>query len=165
MTSPVRVPRPTPRRTPIPRPASERRAHLRVVAPSSRPEPQRRHVGAAVLVLAVCLVFGSLLTSAILHGLLASGQTTIDRLDAELQRERTELANEKLTLANLQSPERIAREAARIGMVPAERQHWVSAAGGDEAIVTRTTEDLPDTDGDLQPGSELAGGREGTATE
>jgi len=109
------------------------------------------------MVLAVGLMFGSLLTSAILHGFLASGQTDIDRLDVELQSERTELANEKLTLANLQSPDRIARAAARIGMVPAERQHWISAANGDETIVTRTSADGdPTTDPTTDEVSELA---------
>jgi len=85
----------------------------------------------------MAVIFASLLASAVLHGLLASGQTHLDQLDADLRQERTELAREQLELANLRSPERIAAEAAADGMVPATTVHWMSAASGDETVVLR----------------------------
>lgn len=162
MTSPVRAPRPTPRRStlpqelpPLPR---DRRSHLRVVPPPARPQRHQRRSG-AVVVVAALLVFGSLLTSAVLHGLLVSGQATIDRLDADLQDGRTALAQEKLELANLQAPARIAAEAELLGMVPADGQHWLSPGTGDAPVITGTAP-LGSTDADADPDTEadLPGG-------
>lgn len=141
MTSPVRAPRPTPRRIAQPAPAP-RRPHLRVVPPparpSLRPSVRRRRTG-AVLGVAMVIVFGSLMASAMFHGLLVSGQSDLDRLDTQIQEEKTALAQEKLELAHLQSPERIAEEAAKIGMVPADQQHWVTPGSTDDPVVTGTT--------------------------
>jgi type II secretory pathway pseudopilin PulG len=95
------------------------------------------------------IVFGSLLASAMFHGLLVSGQSNIDRVDAQIQEERTALAQEKLELANLQSPARIAEEARKLGMVPAEQQHWVTPGSTDDPIITGTpAADADDTDAD-----------------
>lgn len=142
MTSPVRAPRPTPRRGPV-APPPPRGAHLRVVDPPSRraARAERRRPAGAVFVVATALVFGSLLTAAVLHGMLASGQANLDQLDTDLQTERTALAQAKLELANLQSPQRIATEAEAMGMRPADRQHWVSAADGETTVVERTPDD------------------------
>lgn len=148
MTSPVRAPRPTPRRAPQPAPAP-RRPHLRVVPPptkpSLRPAVRRRRTG-AVLGVAMVIVFGSLMASAMFHGLLVSGQSNLDRLDQQIQDEKTGLAQDKLELANLQSPERIAAEAEKLGMVPAEQQHWVTPGSTDAPVVTGTTAE-PEDDG------------------
>ena len=125
MTSPVRAPRPTPRRAPQPAPAP-RRPHLRVVPPpakpSLRPAIRRRRTG-AVLAVAMVVVFGSLMASALFHGLLVSGQSNLDRLDQQIQDEKTALAQDKLDLAYLQSPARIEDEASKLGMVPSDQQH------------------------------------------
>ncbi|MCU1370021.1 MAG: hypothetical protein JWO77_1215 [Ilumatobacteraceae bacterium] len=148
MTSPVRAPRPTPRRAPQPV-AVPPRPHLRVVPPPGRPalrpSARRRRTG-AVLGVAMVIVFGSLMASAMLHGLLVSGQSDLDRMDAQIQEERTSLAQEKLELANLQSPSRIAEEAEKLGMVPAEQQHWVTPGSTDDPIVTGTPTDAADAD-------------------
>lgn len=149
MTSPVRAPRPTPRRSPQPAPAP-RRPHLRVVPPPARPslrQSARRRRTGAVLSVAMVLVFGSLLASAMFHGLLVSGQSDLDRLDRQIQEERTALAQEKLELANLQSPARIAEEARKRGMVPADQQHWVTPGSTDDPIVTGTAAAEADDDG------------------
>jgi cell division protein FtsL len=158
MTSPVRAPRPTPRRAPQPAPAP-RRPHLRVVPPPARPKVgqavRRRRTG-AVLGVAMVVVFGSLLASAMFHGMLVSGQSDLDRIDAQIQEERTALAQEKLELANLQSPARIAEEAARLGMVPSEQQHWVTPGSTDDPIVTGSADDPEadaDADGDTGTGT------------
>ncbi len=151
MTSPVRAPRPTPRRIAQPEPAP-RRPHLRVVPPPSkpslRPSVRRRRTG-AVLAVAMVMVFGSLMASAMFHGLLVSGQSDLDRLDTQIQEEKTALAQEKLELANLQSPARIAEEARKLGMVPADQQHWVTPGSADPPVVTGTLDEAPEAPEEL----------------
>lgn len=132
MTSPVRAPRPTPRRAPAPAPAP--RTHLRVVPPPSRRHLRRRRTG-AVLAVAAVLVFGSLMSAALFHGLLVGGQSNLDRLDTQLQDERAALARDKLELAKLQSPAHIAAQAEALGMVPADGQTWVSPGTGASPVV------------------------------
>ncbi len=143
MTSPVRAPRPTPRRIAQPEPAP-RRPHLRVVPPptrpSLRPSIRRRRTG-AVLIVSTVLVFGSLMASALFYGLLEGGQSELDHLDTQIQEETTALAQEKLRLADLQSPARISREARKLGMVPADLQHWVTPGSTDAPVVTGSTPD------------------------
>jgi type II secretory pathway pseudopilin PulG len=87
------------------------------------------------------VVFGSLMASAMFHGLLVSGQSDLDRLDTQIQEERTALAQEKLELANLQSPARIAEEARKLGMVPADQQHWVTPGSTDDPVITGNAAD------------------------
>ena len=87
----------------------------------------------------MAVVFGSLMASAMFHGLLVAGQSDLDRLDTQIQEETTALAQEKLELANLQSPARIAEAAKARGMVPAEQQHWITPGTGDAPVVTGTT--------------------------
>ena len=145
MTSPVRAPRPTPRRVAQPEPAP-RRPHLRVVPPPTRPAVRpsvRRRRTRAVLVVAMAVVFGSLMASAMFHGLLVSGQSDLDRLDTQIQAEKSALAQEQLDVANLQSPARIAAEARKLGMVPADQQHWVTPGSTDEPVVTGRAPDDP----------------------
>lgn len=96
------------------------------------------------------MVFGSLMASAMFHGLLVSGQSDLDRLDQQIQDEKTALAQDKLELANLQSPARIAEEAAELGMVPADQQHWVTPGSTDEPVVTGSTAE-PTDDGTTDP--------------
>ena len=136
MTSPARVPRPTPRRGIQPVAVPARRPDLRVV-PAARPAPRihRRRTG-VVLGVALIIVFGSLMASAVFHGLLVSGQSNLDRMDTQIQEQQSALAREKLELADLQSPSRISAEAAALGMVPAERQHWLSPGTGAAPVVT-----------------------------
>jgi hypothetical protein len=96
----------------------------------------RAGLGAPVLVVAAALVFGSLLTSAVFHGLLVGGQTQLDQMEEQLAAERVALAREELALAELSSPEHIAREAAALGMVRADEQIWLSPGGGGAPVVT-----------------------------
>jgi hypothetical protein len=97
-----------------------------------------------VLAVAMVLVFGSLMASAMFHGLLVSGQSDLDQLDTQIQLEKTALAQEKLELANLQSPARIAEEARKLGMVPADQQHWVTPGSTDDPVVTGRAPDPTD---------------------
>ncbi|MGN6694514.1 MAG: hypothetical protein ACTHN0_10070 [Aquihabitans sp.] len=99
-----------------------------------------------MLGVAMVIVFGSLMASAMFHGLLVSGQSDLDRLDQQIQDEKTALAQDKLELANLQSPARIAEEATKLGMVPADQQHWVTPGSSDAPVVTGTTAEPADDD-------------------
>ncbi len=155
MTSPARAPRTAPRR-PAARPApAPARPNLRVVGP-----PVRRPRAARWFVLSVVIVFGALLASAVVHSLLVSGQAHLDQVDQQVRVENERLAREQARLADYQSPERIAREAAKLGMVPATDQTWVSDAtdGTTATISPPTTEDPDGTSAD-----ELAS--DGTAAE
>jgi type II secretory pathway pseudopilin PulG len=136
-----------------------------VEAPGRTGRGERQRRTGAVLVVAIGMVFGSLLAAAVFHGLLASGQANLDQLDADLQGERAALAQDKLELANLQSPQRIATEAEAMGMHPADRQHWVSAADGETTTVERTPNgDAPDPDAPADAPADAGGGTDDATT-
>lgn len=131
MTSTVRAPRPTPRATAASQTSRRARPDLYVV------EPSRRRLRTRVVVgLAVVVVFGALLASAVLHSLLVSGQDHLDEVGREIRTEQELLAKDRIRLADLQSPERIAVEAERLGMVAAETQTWLSPDGDAPPVVT-----------------------------
>ena len=67
---------------------------LRVVEPARHRFPAR-----AVLTLAVLVVFGSLLVSAMVHSMLVSGQARIDDLGGQIRAERKALEDDRLRLA------------------------------------------------------------------
>ena len=143
MTSPARAPRTAPRR-PAARPApAPARPNLRVVGP-----PVRRPRAARWFALSVVIVFGALLASAVVHSMLVSGQAHLDQVDQQVRVENERLAREQARLADYQSPERIAREAAKLGMVPATDQTWVSdatdATDGTTATTSPSTTEGPD---------------------
>jgi hypothetical protein len=114
-----------------------------------------------VLVAAGLVVFASLLGALVLYGLIAANQVHLDRLDTQLDQERAALARDQYQLANLQSPERIATEAARLGMVPAQGQTWLSPTGSDP-MVTGDQQAPPATPTD-GPADQLAGGADAEA--
>lgn len=121
MTSVARAPRPAPRARPSARP------DLYVVG-DRRSTSGRGARSVVVLSVAVVIVFGSLLMSAIFHSLLVTGQDHLDRVNASIRAEQDGLARDRLALAGAQSPERIAHEATRLGMVPADHPTWINPA-------------------------------------
>ena len=159
MTSPAIANRP--RRAPSgtglarPRAVPPRPAPLR----SSRPRPQLRPTFA--LGLGVAIVFAALLAGAMVHSMLVSGQANLDRVTTETRSQREQLANEQLELARLQAPERIAREAERLGMIHGPDDNWRSPgapdptpeATGDAPGGPSVADDPPPT----QSGTEVAG--------
>ena len=166
MTSPVRAPRPAPRRVAPAAPAPGRRDHLRVVAPPTRARARRQALHRSrtgpVLAVAMVVVFASLMASAGFHGMLVGGQSDLDRMEQQLEQEQATLAREKLALAEMQSPESIAARAKALGMVPAEQQVWVSPGTGADPVVTGADAVAPEVDADAPPDdssgtSELAG--------
>jgi hypothetical protein len=115
-----------------------------------------------VVVAAGVLVFGSLLVALVFYGLIAANQVHLDNIDQRLDQERAALARERYQLANLQSPERIATEAARMGMVPASGQRWLSPSGTAPIVTDGAGTAGPTTDERSAPDDgtddELAGG-------
>lgn len=124
------APRPTPRSVPAV-PQARRAPALHVVEP-----PVRRYPARAVAVAAVVLVFGSMLASAVFHSVLVSGQARIDELERQVTAAEKGLAHDRLELARMSSPERIAEEAERLGLVIAERQTWIRPGSDAEPVVT-----------------------------
>jgi hypothetical protein len=90
-----------------------------------------------ILATAGVVVFAALLASAVFHSMLVSGQARLDDIGVQTRLEQSRLQREQLRLADFQSPERIAREAKKMGMVPAAKQSWVSP-GGDAPLVVDT---------------------------
>lgn len=128
MTSVARAPRPAPRR----RADAPARPDLYVVD-GRRSTVPRAARSVAVLAVAVVVVFGSLLASAVFHSLLVTGQDRLDTVNTRIRAEREGLARDRLTLARAQSPERIAREARRLGMVPAQDPTWINPSASDRS--------------------------------
>jgi len=95
---------------------------------------------------AVLVVFGSMLVAAMFHSVLVSGQARIDELGREITAQQKGLAQDRLELARMSSPERIATEAERLGLVVAEQQTWIRPGSHAEPVVTGGTSD-PDVDG------------------
>ena len=129
MTSPARAPRPTPRRQAVP--ARPVRPDLRVVGP-----PVRRSRAGVGVIASALVVFVALFVAAVAHSLVVTSQVHLDRVGVKVRTEQELLQREKLRLATYQSPERITREAARLGMVPADEQNWLSPGAGSHAVVT-----------------------------
>jgi len=98
--------------------------------------PRRRYPVVAVMSVAVIVVFGSLLISAMVHSMLVSGQAHLDDLGTQIRHERRGLEDDRLRLAEASSPQRLAAEAERIGLVVAERQTWIRPGSDAEPVVT-----------------------------
>jgi hypothetical protein len=88
------------------------------------------------VILAATFVFAALFVAAASHSMVVSGQVHLDEVGRQVRAERQMLQKEKVRLAIDQSPERITREAARLGMVPAREQNWVSPGTGAAPVVT-----------------------------
>ena len=98
--------------------------------------PRRRYPVVAVMSVAVIVVFGSLLISAMVHSMLVSGQAHLDDLGTQIRHERRGLEDDRLRLAEASSPQRLAAKAERIGLVVAERQTWIRPGSDAEPVVT-----------------------------
>lgn len=109
-----RAPAPGPRRAGH----QARRASLRVVA--SRP---RWPAVAGVVVLMAVMV--AMLGAAVFHTQLAERQLQIDQLERQVQSERERFDELRRDRAVLRSPQRIADEAAALGMVRGETSRFV----------------------------------------
>jgi cell division protein FtsL len=125
-----------------------RSPQLRVVA------TRRRRWPAVFVGIAIFVVIGGMLGAAVFHTQLAQRQIEIDRLERSVDEARDRFDELRRDRAVLRSPERVAEEALRLGMVRGNTSRFVSieagalarqiAAGG--AADTDTVRILDDTD-------------------
>lgn len=85
-----------------------------------------RRAGRAVLILAVVGMFAALLISAVFHSVLVSGQQRLDRLDQRVRTDQQRLADARLRVAMLSSPQRVVAAAQKQGMVVPDRVTWLT---------------------------------------
>lgn len=121
-------------------PGRTRRPSLTVV-PTPHPRARRP---AVALSLAMVVVFAALLAGAVVHSMLVAGQAHLDKVTTQTRAEAEQLETEQFRLAALSSPERITREAERLGMVPGRPDNWL---GPDGSTVTEPALVDPSTDG------------------
>lgn len=141
--TPVRAPRPEPRRRP--------QEHLRTVERPVRPVRRLRPTIVGALV--VCVVFGALLAAAVFQSMLVTGQDHLDDTNRQIAAEERALQADRARLAAAQSPERLAVEAARLGMVEPTGRDWVQSGPGstvDDATDATTSELAAPAGGDTE---------------
>lgn len=107
-----------------------RRPELRVVDP--RPWRVRRGV---VVVVALVLVFGALLASAVFHALLAQGQQRLDHLNSQVSQAQQTYDRLRLDVDRLSAPERIVSKAQQLGMVTPSTVETITPAPGTGADI------------------------------
>jgi len=112
---------------PLPRDAARRAAP---VAPR-RPRPEllvvpRRRRTASIMALGCMLLFAMLLGTVALQTRIAQNQLALDKTDraVKVARERYDLL--RRARAELRSPNRLAVEADRLGMIPAEKGEFMT---------------------------------------
>ena len=135
----------------------ERRRHLRVVRPDSGPpRPQSPPPGLE----RPRSQFGAQVGVAVSHAMLIESQMDLDQLDERASAEQARYERLRLDVAQLESPDRIVREAQdRLGMVPADDVVWLTpdqpapADGGTDADgEDGDTQDTPATSwADIKP--------------
>jgi cell division protein FtsL len=101
-----------------------RTRHLRVV----RPEAGRRlRISPRTGVVLTVSLFGALFGVAVSHAMLIESQMDLEQLDERASSEQARYERLRLDVAQLESPDRIAREAQdRLGMVPADDVVWLT---------------------------------------
>jgi cell division protein FtsL len=146
--APERVQRPNPRPEAKPTP----RPHLRVVPDSAA---RRRRLTPATGVLITSLLFAGLFALAVAHTLLIQGQIQLDQIDAKVAEEQARYQQQRLTVAQLESPERIVAEAqSRLGMVPPNSVIYLSPKTpadkhGDQTLADDEVATQADAGGDV----------------
>jgi hypothetical protein len=142
--APERVRRPIQRRT-----GSLPTGSTRVTAPKQSPKltvvPRRRRAAGFVVTLSV-LIVGLMLGAAVLHTLLAERQLHMDRLERSVAAAEDRFDVLRRQRAELRSPNRLATEARRLGMVPADVTEFVEVDPHSIAMAIAAT-GQPTTDG------------------
>ena len=86
--------------------------HLKVVRESAG------QISAASLgVVTFAVIFAGLLGAVLFHSVVVGGQLELDELQSQLADERTLATELRVAVAQLEAPERVLQEAARLGMV------------------------------------------------
>jgi hypothetical protein len=124
----------------------------RVAPPRLSVVPRRRRAAGFVVTLSV-MVVGLMLGAAVLHTLLAERQLHIDRLDRSVTEAEDRFDVLRRHRAELRSPNRLAREARALGMVPADVTEFVEVDPQTIAMAIAST-GHPSTDGVRLEGAE-----------
>lgn len=126
------------RATPSTAPRASSASRLQVV-------PRRRRAAGFVVTLSV-LIVGLMLGAAVLHTQLAERQLHIDRLERSVGEAEDRFDVLRRQRAELRSPNRLATEARRLGMVPASVTEFLEVDGRSIAVAVAAT-GQPSTDG------------------
>jgi cell division protein FtsL len=101
-----------------------RTRHLRVVRPESG---RRLRISPRTGVVLTVSLFGALFGVAVSHAMLIESQMDLEQLDERASAEQARYERLRLDVAELESPDRIVREAQdRLGMVPADDVVWLT---------------------------------------
>ena len=128
-SGPVRATAPAPSRTPAPSTAPP---------PTLTVVPGRRRAAGFVVILSV-LITALMLGAAVLHTQLAERQLHIDRLDRAVREAEDRFDVLRRQRAELRAPNRLAVEARRLGMVPAEVTEFIEVDGATIAMAIAAT--------------------------
>ena len=126
---------------PLPRDAARRPAPVAPRRP--RPEllvvPRRRRRTAGIMALGCILLFSMLLGTVALQTRIAQNQLALDKTDRAVKaaRERYDLL--RRARAELRSPNRLAVEADRLGMIPADKGEFMTIAPATVAHLMATS--------------------------
>ena len=131
----ARVPQPIQEATPTPRPLPELKAVIR----------RRPRWGMVVLALTfAALLLGALVIAPVLINSAATGlESAVGRAEAQQQQLSAETAALSAQISALSSPQRVAEQAARLGLGPALSVHYVqtgtetASAEGDTTVAGR----------------------------
>jgi len=127
--------------------AQEAAPRLRVVHGGTATQTQvrtRRLTGLHVVCVAVAGVLALLFVLAVMQTAIAQGQAHLDDLGAQTSDAQAEAQALRLTVAQLESPERIISEAEnRLGMVEPETISYVAPADPTQAVVPNPTPPAP----------------------
>lgn len=139
----VALRRPVSSPTPAPRPAG-------APEPTGAPPPLTvvpgRRRAAGFLVTLSVLISGLMLGAAVLHTQLAERQLHIDRLDRAVRDAEDRFDVLRRQRAELRAPNRLATEARRLGMVPANVTEFIEIDGATLAMAIAAT-GRPSADG------------------
>jgi hypothetical protein len=128
----------------------ERSRHLEIVRPGSRHRTRFRLTPKTGVTLTVGM-FGALFGVAVSHALLIQSQIKLDEMDQDVAQEQARYEQNRLDVAELESPDRIVAAAHDLGMVePAETVYLTpgetagagvtdEATGTDESESTSTS--------------------------
>src|SRR5882672_8413508 len=123
--------------TPLPRSASAATPHLAVV-------PRRRRT-VSLIVCACALLFSLCLGAVAFQTKLAQNQLALDKVEREVATARERYDVLRRQRAELRSPNRLAIEATRLGMKPAENGEFMTITPDVAASVAAAASGLPNT--------------------
>jgi cell division protein FtsL len=129
---------------------AERSRHLEVVRPDARRRAHFKLTPKTGVTLTV-LMFGALFGVAVSHALLIQSQIKLDEMDKDVADEQARYEQNRLDVAELESPDRIIAAAQELGMVDPAETVWLTpdeeaGAGATDSATGSTATDGSGTD-------------------